>query len=158
VELRLNGRALGRKPMPRNRHLQWQVPYVPGRLEAIGYNAGRVAVRDARETSGPAHRVQLTVDRRMAANGAVIIANALVIDARGRPVPTAENLLRFAAIGGKVIGVGNGNPNSIEPDVAIERRAFNGMAQAIVRVGHGPVDVSVASDGLSGSRIRVVAL
>src|SRR6266496_3580342 len=36
VELRLNGRSLGRKAMPRNRHLVWQVPYAPGQLEAIG--------------------------------------------------------------------------------------------------------------------------
>lgn len=158
IELRLNGRSLGRKVMPRNRHLVWQVPYAPGRLEAIGFNGGRVTARDLRETSGPAHAVRLTLDRRMAKAGAVVIANAAVLDARGRPVPTADNMLRFAAAGGKVIGVGNGNPNSIEPDVSSDRKAFNGLAQAIVRVGSGPVDVSVASDGLVGSRIRVMAL
>ena len=94
----------------------------------------------------------------MARAGEVVIANAIVVDARGRPVPTADNLLRFAATGGEVIGVGNGNPNSLEPDVAAQRKAFNGLAQAIVRVGRGPVDVSVASDGLAGSRVRIVAL
>jgi beta-galactosidase len=73
-------------------------------------------------------------------------------------VPAADNLLRFSASGGTVIGVGNGNPNSVEADVASERRAFNGVAQAIVRVGRGPVDVSVASEGLAGSRMRIVAL
>ncbi|MEO8455837.1 MAG: beta-galactosidase GalA [Sphingomicrobium sp.] len=158
VELRLNGRSLGRKPMPRNRHLEWRVPYAPGRLEAIGYNKGRVAARDVRETTGPAHSVRLTVDRRIAKAGDVVIANAAVVDSRGRPVPTADNLLRFSASGGTVIGVGNGNPNSTEPDVASERRAFNGLAQAIVRVGRGPIDVSVASDGLSNSRVRIISL
>ena len=157
VELKLNGRSLGRKAMPRNRHLEWRVPYAPGRLEAIGYNSGRVVARDKRETSGPAHAVQLTVDRRLAKAREVVIANAMIVDARGRPVPTADNLLRFAASGGEVIGVGNGNPNSLEPDVASERRAFNGLAQAIVRVGRGPVEISVASAGLAGSRMRIVA-
>jgi len=57
-----------------------------------------------------------------------------------------------------VIGVGNGNPNSIEADVAAERKAFNGLAQAIVRIGRGPVDISVAGDGLKGARMRIVAL
>jgi beta-galactosidase len=157
VELKLNGRSLGRKTMPRNRHLVWQVPYAPGGLEAIGYNGGRIAARDGRETSGPASAVRLTLDRRMARAGEVVIANAMVVDARGRPIPTADNLLRFAASGGEVIGVGNGNPNSLEPDVASQRKTFNGLAQAIVRVGRGPVDISVASDGLVGSRIRIVA-
>jgi beta-galactosidase len=158
VEVRLNGRSLGRKSMPRNRHLEWKVPYEAGRIEAIGYNDGRVVARDVRETSGPARSVLLTLDRRVARRGEVLIANASIVDARGRSVPVANNLLRFGARGGEVIGVGNGNPNSLEPDVASERRAFNGLAQAIIRVGSGPIDVSVASDGLAASRVRIVAL
>jgi len=158
VELRLNGRSLGRKSMPRNRHLEWRVPYASGRLEAIGYNGGRPIARDIRQTSGPSHAVRLTLDRRIAKAGEVVIANAMVVDARGRPVPTADDLLRFKTYGGDVIGVGNGNPNSLEPDVASERKAFNGFAQAIVRVRRGPVDISVAGDKLKGARMRIVGL
>jgi beta-galactosidase len=158
VELLLNGRSLGRKPMPRNRHLEWRVPYAPGRLEAIGTNGGQIAARDVRETTGPAHAVQLLADRRMASAGDVVILNAAVVDARGRVVPTASNLLRFSASGGKIVGVGNGNPNSVEPDVASQRKAFNGFAQAILRLGAGPADVSVASVGLKGAQLRIVAL
>src|SRR3954451_18470287 len=160
VELRLNGHSLGRKTMPRNGHLQWSVPYAPGKIEAIGYNAGRQAARDLRETSGPAHSVRLTADRRMAQIGDVVIVNAQLLDRRGRPVPIAGNLLRFTTNGGTVVGVGNGNPNSLEPDVATERHAFNGLAQAIVRVGRnrGPIQISAASDGLIGAQVRIVAL
>lgn len=162
VELRLNGRSLGRKAMPRNRHLEWRVPYAPGRLEAIGYNEGREVARAVRETAGPARAVQLTADRRTArADGSdVIILNASVVDARGRPVPTADNLLRFSASGGTIIGVGNGSPVSLEPDVASQRRAFNGLAQAILRVGKsaGPVTATVAADGLAGAQVRIIAL
>lgn len=158
VELVLNGRSLERQAMPRNRHLEWRVPYAPGRLEAIGYNGGRRVAQDVRQTSGPAHAVRLTLAQRLTTSGDVLIANAQVVDRRGRPVPTASNLLKFAVQGGQVIGVGNGNPNSIEADVASERHAFNGLAQAIVRVGAaGLVDVSVASEGLGGSSIRAVA-
>ena len=158
VELRLNGRSQGRKLMPRNRHLVWQVPYAPGQLEAIGSNRGRAVARDVRETSGPPHSVTLTVDRRLAKAGEIVIANAMVLDSHGRPVPTADNLLRFSAANGDVVGVGNGNPNSLEADAASERKAFNGLAQAIVRARRGPVDVTVAGEGLAGSRVRIVAL
>jgi beta-galactosidase len=162
VEVLLNGRSQGRKSMPRNRHLEWQVPYAPGRLEAIGLNNRRPVARAIRETAGSAKSVQLTADRRVArANGSdVLIVNAKVVDARGRPVPDADNLLRFSAIGGSIIGVGNGNPTSVEADAATERKAFNGLAQAILRVGRvaGPVSASVASQGLKGSTVRIVAL
>ena len=158
----LNGRSQGRKAMPRNRHLEWQVPYAPGRLEAIGFNKGRRVARAIRETAGAAKTVQLTADRRVARAGGsdVVILNAAVVDARGIVVPDAANLLRFSASGGSIIGVGNGNPTSLEPDVAAERKAFNGFAQAIMRVGRaaGPVSASVGSPGLKGATVRVVAL
>ena len=144
--------------MPRNRHLEWQVPYAPGRLEAIGYNGRKEAARDFRETTGPARSIQLLADRRMAKAGETVILNAAMLDAKGRVVPTASNLLRFSVTNGTVIGVGNGNPNSIEPDVAAQRKAFNGFAQAILRAGSGPVDVSVASEGLKGAQLRIIAL
>jgi beta-galactosidase len=160
VELLLNGKSLGRKPMPRNRHLEWQVPYTPGRLEAVGYDGGQVAARDVRETSGPAHEVRLLVDRRLARAGDVVILNAAVVDAKGRVVPTASNLLQFSGQGGTIIGVGNGNPNSIEPDAASQRKAFNGFAQAFLRVGNsrGPVDVTVSGVGLKQAKLRIAAV
>lgn len=159
VELRLNGRSLGRKAMVRNRHLEWRVPYAPGRLEAIGYSGGRRVARAARETAGLPRSVRLTADRRVATAGDVVVVNAEVVDGRGRPAPRADNLLRFSASGGTIIGVGNGNPNSLEADAATQRRAFNGLAQAILRVDRaGPVEVAVASAGLAGTRLRIAAL
>ena len=159
VELLLNGRSLGRKAMPRNRHLEWRVPYAPGKLEAIGYNGGQIVARDVRETTSVPAAIELLADRRVATIHDVLILNASIVDAKGRVVPTASNLLRFSVNGGKIIGVGNGNPNSLEPDVASQRKAFNGFAQAILRIGNdrGPVDISVASLGLKGTRLRIMA-
>ncbi len=163
VELLLNGRSLGRKPMPRNGHLAWSVPYAPGRIEARGFDKGRRVASSVRETAGAAAAVRLTADRRVvkADGNDVVMLKAEVVDARGRPVPDADTLLRFETSGGAaVIGVGNGNPTSLEDDVAVQRRAFHGLAQAIVRVGSqpGPIAISVAGEGLKSASLRIMAV
>ncbi|MBE2991310.1 DUF4982 domain-containing protein [Sphingomonas sp. CFBP 13603] len=163
VELLLNGRSLGRKPMPRNGHLAWSVPYAPGRIEARGLNKGRRVATSVRETAGAAAAVHLTADRRIvtADGDDVVMLRAEIVDARGRPVPDADTQLTFECRGdATVIGVGNGNPTSLEPDVASRRRAFHGLAQAIVRVGSraGPFDVVVTGEGVKGASLRITAM
>ena len=58
------------------------------------------------------------------------VVDVSVVDASGHVVPVADNLVQFELTGpGKIIGVGNGDPSSHEPDKASERKAFNGYAQ-----------------------------
>jgi beta-galactosidase len=58
VELRLNGVTLGRRTVDPFAAPSWQVPYAPGRLEAVGYAQGREvaagAGRDHRRAGAPA--------------------------------------------------------------------------------------------------------
>jgi beta-galactosidase len=61
---------------------------------------------------------------------------------------------------GQVIGVGNGNPTSHEPDVASQRKAFNGLCQAIVRTRRGSagdVRVTASAKGLKASVVVLKA-
>jgi beta-galactosidase len=60
-------------------------------------------------------------------------------DAEGLAVPTAANLIHFDLRGpGRILGVGNGDPSSHEPDKASERKVFNGLAQVIVQSSRQP--------------------
>src|ERR1035437_1493655 len=60
VELFLNDRSLGRQAVSRNLYYNdWSVPYAPGVLSAIGYNAGRQAVTNELRTAGAAARLQI---------------------------------------------------------------------------------------------------
>jgi beta-galactosidase len=82
----------------------------------------------------------------------------MVVDDKGRPCPTADNDVAFSVSeGAKVIGVGNGNPSSAEPDKASARRAFNGKCLAIVAVGEksGTVTVSAASPSLRTGTVEL---
>jgi beta-galactosidase len=123
VELKLNGRSFGRQEMPVNGHLEWRVPYVPGRLEAIGYRNGAVAAQTFVETTDAPSAVRLDADRpELNANGTDTIAIAIrVVDGRGRTVPTAGNRVLFGIEGpGRIIGVGNGDPGCHEADRVVE--------------------------------------
>src|SRR5207253_1242533 len=59
------------------------------------------------------------------------------LDSRGRHVATANLPVQFGVSGGKIIGVGNGNPNSHESDKATARSLYNGYAQVIVQSQKG---------------------
>ena len=114
-------------------------------------------LKDRRETASAPAKVVLTTDRTALVNDGMdcTVIRAEVFDAKGRPVPKADNLIKFAVSGpGAVIGVGNGNPNSHEADKASERKAFNGLACAIVQVtGAGGITVTATADGLAAGKV-----
>lgn len=118
VELLLDGRSLGRKVVERGGHVEWKVPYQPGALEARAYVGGACVQQTLVETTGSPARLELSTDTPIiTADGAdVAIVKVQVLDGQGRPHPTANNLVRFEVEGGRVLGVGNGDPSCHEPD------------------------------------------
>jgi beta-galactosidase len=172
VELFLNGVSQGRKTMPKNSHLEWKVKYAPGTLLARGYDDGREIMTNQVETTGAPAAIQLTPDRAtVAADGEdVSVITVSAVDAQGRPVPDAANQIHFALSGpGRIIGVGNGDPSSHEPDVYIpqaplrdmpvdwQRSLFNGLAQILVQSSAEPgeLKLTATSDGLSPSILKL---
>lgn len=160
VELFLNGRSQGKKDMPRNGHLQWKVKYEPGKLVAIAYKRGKKLTAKVETTSQPFEVVLTPYKTTMLADGQdATVMNVSIIDREGREVPDANNMIRFNISGpGKIIGVGNGDPSSHEPDKCVagawQRSAFNGKCQVIVQASKEPglIKFEAKSAGLwSGS-------
>jgi beta-galactosidase len=124
VELLLNGQSLGKKDMPRNGHLEWKVVYQPGALEARGFRGGSVVETTRVETTDKPAALRLAPDRaELKADGAdVSVISVRAADAKGRTVPTADNTITFELQGpGRILGVGNGDPVSHEPDRFFEK-------------------------------------
>jgi beta-galactosidase len=144
VELFLNGKSLGKKDMPRNGHLQWPVSYERGRLEAVAYKKGKKLTAKVETTGTPTEVVMTPYKSTMMADGTdVTVVNISVVDREGREVPDADNMIRFELEGdATIIGVGNGDPSSHEPDKctdgAWQRRLFNGKCQVIIQSGTKP--------------------
>jgi len=163
VELFLNGKSLGKKIMPRNGHLQWNVNYEPGTLEAIAYKKGRKLITKVETTNQPSKVVAVADKTTVLANGKDgVVVNVSIVDDKGREVPNANNMVYFQLIGdAKIIGVGNGDPSSHEQDKcsygAWQRSAFNGKCQVIIQAGKtvGDVKLEVKSNGLSSTVVEI---
>lgn len=165
VELFLNGKSLGKKPMPRNSHLQWEVIYEPGTLEAVAYKKGKKLTANV-ATTGQATKVILVTDRTtISADGKdAAVFNISFVDAQGKAVPDANNKVYFFLSGdAKIIGVGNGDPSSHEPDKCVEgawqRNAFNGKCQVIIQAGKksGTIKLEAKANGLVSASTTIIS-
>ncbi len=183
VELFLNGKSVGAKGyafprygmedrygntgararVPRTTndlHLEWDVPYEPGTLKAVGTKDGKVVGTVEVSTTGEPSAVRLTVDRAEIAADRRDVAHVAVevLDSQGRVVPTADNEVAFVVEGeGRLIGLDNGDPQSHEDYKAARRKAFNGMCLAIVQSTgkSGRIRVTANSSGLQPANLTI---
>lgn len=160
VELLLNGKRISRKKAEPYKKLVWPVIYKPGRLEARGYKNGKLVTKDIVETTTAPAQIALSSDvTTLKADGCdVAVIRVAIKDAKGRVVPTANNLVTFSIEGpGKIIGVGNGNPNSHEPDKASQRMVFNGYCLVLVQSDKqaGEIKLKAVSETLQGTEVII---
>ena len=82
-----------------------------------------------------------------------------VLDARGRIVPTADDLATFA-VNGVVADVGNGNPGDHDPDKASYRHTFNGKCLVIVgaKEKSGAITLGTTATGLKPATLELRSL
>jgi len=146
VEIFLNGKSQGSQKVQPFTHVEWKINYQPGVLEARGTKEGKVVLVEKRETSGNPVAIRLTADRaEINADGEdLALIRVEVRDKDGRAIPTADMTISFTVAGeGKLIGVGNGDPNCQESDKEPRRSLFNGLAQVIVQSSRTPGTIAV---------------
>jgi beta-galactosidase len=142
VELRLNGKVVGRKKSrpsathPRMAHppLEFDTgSFAPGELVAIAYSNGRAVAEHRVRTPGAPVKLALALDELgvPAVQGDLVFVRARLLDARGTTVPANGWQVRFSA--------GQGTEIVGSPVAATEA----GIASVLVRV--------------SGPRLRLVA-
>ena len=161
VSLSLNGVDLGEKPVDPYEMVDWQVPYQPGKLEAVAKKAGCEVARQVVETTGEPVSLKLTPDRSVIAGDGcdAVPVTVEALDAEGRHVPTANLMVEFEISGpGEIIGLGNGDPVSHEPEKGNKRSLFNGLAQMILRSHHhgsGSLVLRAKATGLQSAEVSI---
>jgi beta-galactosidase len=165
AELFLNGRSLGRKKKAAFEYrLRWDdVVYEPGELRVAAYKDGKQWATDSVATAGTASQLILSTDRNsIAADGnALAFVTLAVADATGRIVPRAMNAVTFEITGpGEIVATDNGDPTDMTPFPSAMRKAFNGLALAIVRARRrqrGRITIVARSEGLREGRLTIGA-
>ncbi|MAX23886.1 MAG: beta-galactosidase [Phycisphaeraceae bacterium] len=163
AELFLNGKSLGRKQRSIYQYrFRWDdVVYEPGTLEVFTYKSGKPWAKATCPTTGPVVGIKLQADRQViTADGedlSFVIAS--LVDEQGDVVPTANHQITFEVRGaGKLRATDNGDPTDLSGLTLPTRKAFHGLALAIVqssRLESGEITLHAKVDRLPTQSIVI---
>jgi beta-galactosidase len=159
VELYLNGKSLGiQKKTGDDLHVMWHVKYEPGTLKAVSRKNGKTVLTREIHTAGAPAKIELIADRsQIKADGKDLsFITVKILDKDGNVVPDADNKVSFKINGeGFIASVDNGDPVSHDPFKADYRKAFHGLALAIVQAKEkaGTITFTASADGLQSSTL-----
>jgi beta-galactosidase len=154
VALLLNGKPMAEKPVDKYEMVTFEVPYEAGTLEARASNGSKEVARFVVETTGAPAAIRLIPDReRMTGDGNdAQPITVLIVDTKGRVVPTADLPVAFSVSGpAAIIGLNNGDPTNHEPEKGSQHSTYRGLAQVIVQSkldGLGKFTLHAVSPGL----------
>lgn len=168
AELFLNGKSQGVRKKgkgERDRYrLVWdEVVYQPGELKVVVKKEGKKWAEDVVVTTGkPASLTVRAENPEIVGDGRDLSYIEIVVrDAKGRMVPTAKDQLKFTVSGpAEIVAVCNGDPTDFDSFQAPRIKAFNGMAQVILRSKRGEsgevtLTVEPEKAGIKGAKVKV---
>lgn len=161
VKLFLNGKLIEESNVDPFQMVSWNVPYTPGKLEAVAYTRDKEVARTQVETTGDPVALRLVADRYVLQGDGADATPVRIeaIDRLGRVVPTAKLSLELKVQGpGSIIGVGNGDPNSHAPEKGNKLDIYNGLAQVIVQGASGALGgllIEAYANGLASGSIEL---
>ena len=132
AELFLNGKSLGiRRTKPGMPRLIWEnIPFEPGKLEAIGYDADNCNTAcSCRITAGTPVSIGIRCEQEKCDDGgAYVFAELFLTDSQGNIDETADTELEIELSGGTLIGLENGDARSLLPFKRRFMKLYNGHA------------------------------
>ncbi len=153
AELFINGKSQGKRTKDENSktdryRLRWNdVVYQPGELKVVAYDAsGNPADEKIVRTAGKAKSLRITANHpEISADGDDLVYFTVeALDAKGNPVPDADNLVKFEVSGaGTFEATANGDPTCLLPFQKPEMKLFSGAATAIARSAKTPGTLTI---------------
>ena len=167
AELFVNGVSAGRKKKDEFEYrLRWDdVVYQPGSVRVVSYKDGKEWATASHVTVGGATSLNMTADRTSITGDGYDLSfiSVAVVDADGNMVPMASDAITFEVTSGpgEIVSTDNGDPTDMVPFPSKTRKAFSGLALAIVRSemgGQGDIVVQAKAEGLKGGKVILTAV
>jgi len=162
VTLTLNDKIIGTKKLSEavNGALRWQLPFEPGTLKAVGRANGQDACDYTLKTAGAASRIELLPDTtQLRADGKdVCHVEFRIVDENGVRVSNADADVKFEMTGpASIIGIGNGDVNSVEDCKTNSHHAFQGRGLAILQTTttSGSITMKATAPGLKSASVTL---
>lgn len=149
AELFVNGKSAGEIPVNRRR-AEWKVSFEAGEICVKAYR-GTEEVSDTVYTAGQAAKLVLEDVTPIGSGDAVRIINISVTDERGILIPNFDGTVHFRVGRARILGVGNGDPNGHQLNVAYSIKLFHGRAQMILTATEDTIEARC--DGLPEAKL-----
>ena len=165
AELFVNGKSVGKKKRGQyESRFRWdEVVYQPGNVSVVVYKGGKQWAVDTKTTVGEAKALTLKADRAAIRGDSLDLSfvTLAVVDENGDTVPRASDEITFSVSGpGQIVSTDNGDPADMTAFPSLTRKAFSGLALAVVRANKGAsgdITVTASAKGLQGAKVTIRA-
>lgn len=158
VRLELNGKVIGTKKVSEETKLtaQFDVPYQPGELVAVGLKEGKEIIRQTLKTTGKPAQLKISTEENAfpGVKSDLVYYNIEVLDENGLLVPNAEIPVEFEISGPcKLQAVASENPKEMHSFQQPLIKTWRGRCQLVLRLeeASGEIVVTAKSEGLQSA-------
>ena len=159
IELKLNGKTVGVQKKPKkNCVFRFSIPYAPGTLEAIAYDAqGQICGRDELRSASGETELRLEPEADIVERGHLAFVRLRLTDPEGITKSREHARIQIQVEGGRLLTCGSACP--YEPDSYLSPvcRTFFGEALAVLEVQDNVKMRAVYDGGSAEAEIRVRA-
>ena len=137
---------------------EWTLPFEAGEIRVVAEDGAHQMAETVR-TAGSPSRLCIE-DATPKKDPDSVILNISLTDSDNRLVPTldTDRIVKLKVTGGRIIGVGNGDPNGLQPDIAETISTFAGRCQVIIEPeGDRELFVRASTDGAQSAEFRLAA-
>lgn len=158
AELYLNGGLVGekRKYDDQTAIIYWDIPYIAGTLEVVGYKEGKAVTKEMIRTSGRPYAIKATLDKDNHIQEKECIHLMIhIVDENGIPVVLADNQITCHMEGpAKLLGLESGDNNVADNYRDNRQRCKNGTLLGYIQtISKGKVNIKLTSPLLQSYNI-----